>query len=223
MSPTTDQYDAFYAELGDAFGARPDALLLDHRRRIDPARPVLDVGAGQGRHALLLAAEGCDVEAIDPSAVAIRAIEERAAAQGLSVRTAVAGFDTFQPTAAAYGAVLIFGLFPDLTRQGIADLLAQVRGWTSAGSLVYVTAFTTDDASYATYARGERVGLHSYVHPDHGLRTFLEPGELPSLMPGYEVLHHADEIGPEHRHGDGPLERHARATAVLSRAPEGTG
>lgn len=222
MSPTTDQYDAFYAEIGDAFGAAPDALLLAHRHRLDSSRPVLDVGAGQGRHALLLAADGFDVEAVDPSPVAIRAIEERAAAQGLSVRTAVAGFDTFRPTAAPYGAVLIFGLFPDLRREAIAALRSCVDRWTGPGSLVYVTAFTTDDASFDTYARGDRVGPNSFIHTDHGLRTFLEPGELPSLFPGYAVVHHADEVGPEHHHGDGPPERHARATAVLRRTAEGT-
>lgn len=107
MSPTTDRYDELYGRLDEAFGAEPDSLLVEHRRLLDPTRPVLDVGAGQGRHSLLLAAEGFTVEAIDPSPVAIESLRARAK--------------------------------------------------------------------------------------------------------------EAEEIGPEHRHGDGPVERHARATAVLRR------
>ncbi len=217
MSPTTDRYDELYDRLREAFGAEPDSLLNQHRHLLDPSRPVLDVGAGQGRHSLLLAAEGFDVEAFDPSSVAIRSLKARARERGARVRATVAGFDTFRPVAAPYGGVLLFGLFPDLRRDAIDDLTRHVDRWTAPGSLVFVTAFTTDDASYALYATGERAGRRSYVHPRHGLRTFLEPGELPGLFPGWDAEHLAEEIGPEHRHGDGPLERHARATAVLRR------
>jgi cyclopropane fatty-acyl-phospholipid synthase-like methyltransferase len=218
MSPTTDRYDELYGRLDEAFGAEPDPLLVAHRHLLDPARPVLDVGAGQGRHTLLLAAEGFDVEAVDPSPVAIETLRARASERGLHVRATVAGFDTFAADAAGYGAVLLFGLFPDLRRDAIDDLVGHIDRWTAPGSLVFVTAFTTDDASHPLYAAGERVGLHSYVHSRHGQRTFLEPGELPSVFPGFVAEHLAEEIGPEHRHGDGPLERHARAAAVLRRA-----
>lgn len=218
MSPTTNRYDELYGNLDEAFGAAPDALLLEHRHRLDPSQPVLDVGAGQGRHSLLLARAGFTVDAIDPSAVAIRTLASRAEEQDLTVRARVAGFDTFDPTVAAYGAVLVFGLFPDLRRGSIDDLLRHIDRWTASGSLVFVTAFTTDDASYRLYAEGESVGRHSYVHPRHGQRTFLAPGELPDLFPGYVAEHLVEEIGPEHRHGDGPAERHARAAAVLRRS-----
>ena len=49
------------------------------------------------------------------------------------------------------------------------------------------------------------------------LGTFLEPGEIVDLFRFLEVVDHQEFLGPEHRHGDGPPERHGRAEAVLRR------
>ena len=49
------------------------------------ARRVLDLGCGVGRHALLLAEHGFDVEAIDGSPAGLAVVRETAAARGLPV------------------------------------------------------------------------------------------------------------------------------------------
>lgn len=49
------------------------------------------------------------------------------------------------------------------------------------------------------------------------LRTYLEPGELTRLFPGFEIVHSREGLGPEHRHGGGPAEHHGFAEAVLRR------
>jgi ubiquinone/menaquinone biosynthesis C-methylase UbiE len=46
---------------------------------------VLDLGCGVGRHALLLAERGFDVEAIDGSLAGLAVVRETAAARGLPV------------------------------------------------------------------------------------------------------------------------------------------
>ena len=46
---------------------------------------VLDLGCGVGRHALLLAEHGFDVEAIDGSLAGLAVVRETAAARGLPV------------------------------------------------------------------------------------------------------------------------------------------
>ena len=48
-------------------------------------------------------------------------------------------------------------------------------------------------------------------------RTYLEPGELAGLFPDFELVHSWEGLTPEHRHGDGPPERHGRAEAVFRR------
>jgi SAM-dependent methyltransferase len=56
--------------------------------------PVLDLGAGTGRVTLPLAAQGYDVTAVDLESALVDELARRAAAQGLSVRTATADLRT---------------------------------------------------------------------------------------------------------------------------------
>ncbi len=66
----------------------PDAFVLAALERL-PGSPgrALDLACGTGRHALLLAARGWQVEAWDFSPVALEVLQERAAAAGLAVTT----------------------------------------------------------------------------------------------------------------------------------------
>ena len=59
------------------------AILPDLHAR--GARRVLDLGCGVGRHALLLAEHGFDVEAINGSPAGLAVVREAAAARGLPV------------------------------------------------------------------------------------------------------------------------------------------
>src|SRR5580658_10336471 len=49
------------------------------------ARRVLDLGCGVGRHALLLAAEGFEVDAFDGSETGLAVLRDSAAARGLTL------------------------------------------------------------------------------------------------------------------------------------------
>ena len=217
MSPTRTDYDGLYLEIPDVFGNDPDPLLAAEYGRLDRSQPVLDVGCGQGRNALFLARQGYLVEGLDASQVAVQATRAAAEAEDLHVRVHRAGFDRFVP-GANFGGVLLFGLFPDLSRAQIADLVARSGTWTSPGGLIVVTAFTVHDPSYPRYRDGgERVGDHSFVHPRSGLRTFLDLGELTTLFDGWTVEYLWEGFGPAHRHGDGLPERHAKAHGIFRR------
>ena len=78
----SDAFDPVYAEIPDVFGSEPDPLLIRHCHELAPGCSVLDVGAGQGRHALHLSRRGHPVVALDPSQVAIDTMV-RAGAEGL--------------------------------------------------------------------------------------------------------------------------------------------
>ncbi len=50
----------------------------------DPSRPLLEIGAGLGRHTLPLLDRGCTVTALDLSPIMLRRLEERAASERLT-------------------------------------------------------------------------------------------------------------------------------------------
>lgn len=197
-------YDDSYARAPGVFGADPDEVLVRFADQIDTALPVLDVGAGQGRHALYLARLGRTVHALEPSAVGARQLTDAAARAGGAVTVFPTGFDGFLAAPEAYGAVLVFGLVPDLTRDQLGELARRLERWTARGGLVFLTGFTTDDPAFPDW-------------PPERTRTFLAPGEVLRLLRGFEAVHHWEGLGPVHRHGDGPPERHGRFEAVLRR------
>lgn len=212
-------YDQSYARTSDFFGAAPERTLADSVNQLDSSRPILDVGCGQGRNTLYLARQGFAVEAMDPSSVAIDSVKEAAERERLKVTFHHGTYEGFglhdEPR---FGTVLVYGLIQVLTRIQIEDLIQHMERWTRPGGLAFVTAFTTDDAGYAArLSQQERwvpIGVGSLRGPDDETRTYLDPGELKVVLRRWELIHCVEELGPEHRHGDGPLERHALVEAV---------
>ena len=108
---TSQAWDARYAA-GAPWGAEPNVWVREHAEGLAPGR-ALDVASGDGRHALWLAGQGWDVDAVDFSAVAVergRARAEHLAATDLlpgTVRWHVADVTTYRPPAARSDLVLL--------------------------------------------------------------------------------------------------------------------
>ena len=218
--PAAMRFDDVYRDTPAVFGAEPEPSLLRHLPHIRRDLPTLDVGAGQGRNALPLARGGLAVDALEPSAEAAGALRRLAASEGLPLRVHSESFARFVGDARGYGAILLFGLMPLLSWCDIDRLVGQVRAWTRPASLVFVTAFTSADPGLPRIAASwQSDGDRSFVGPDGDRRTYLLPGQLPSLFPGFATVRLWEGLGPEHHHGDGELERHGLVEAVLAREP----
>jgi len=209
-----------YRHSADYFGGEPEEILVAHIDAVDRNRPALDVGAGQGRNAFYLAKHGIRVDAIDPSAESVDAIDDVARRSGLPIRATRSGFAGFDPGEGfkSYGAMCLFGLVQILDWKSIDVLCERVASWSAEGTLVFITAFTTEDPMFETCASGwKEVGKNSFSDSDGAVRTFLEPREAPRLFPGLKTVHHWEGLGPEHRHGNGPIQQHGMVEVVLSK------
>ncbi|MFG0252445.1 MAG: class I SAM-dependent methyltransferase, partial [Phycisphaerales bacterium JB038] len=134
-----DDFDTAYRQTPHLYGEAPDQLLAEHGHRIVSGRPVLDLGSGQGRHALTLARAGYEVHALDPSAVAVTTLAQLAEREGLPIRCLQCRFQEFPGDHDAYAAVLVFGLLPILTWEDIATLRAALDSWLAPGGLAFLT------------------------------------------------------------------------------------
>lgn len=86
-------YDKVYAGPPE-FRTAPNRLLVGAVERVKPGT-ALDVGMGQGRNALYLAARGWQVTGFDVSAVGLERAKAAAAAQGLTIRSVHASDEEF--------------------------------------------------------------------------------------------------------------------------------
>jgi SAM-dependent methyltransferase len=187
-----DRYDDYYRSTPEVFGSEPNTILVEHAELID---------------------------ALDSSIEAVRAVEVAAEFEGLPVRTIHGGFEDLNPDPDGYGAILVFGLIPDLRREQVPALTAAIEKALAPNGMLFITAFGTWDPSFERHQSEWKENTeNSFCSLDGVVRTYLEPGELVALFPGLEVIHSWEGLGPEHRHGDGPPERHGLVEAVLRRS-----
>ncbi len=226
MDNKNRNFNRAYSSSSNYFGDEPEQILVVHADRIDVSRPALDIGTGQGRNALFLAKQGIEVDAIDPSEKAVSITAAAAKSLKLPVLATRAEFDRFDPRRdgiagsrfESYGAICLFGLIQLLTPASIQLMAKKNLKWSDTGTLLFVTAFTTNDPSFpAVSKQWTPIGAFSYTDPEGAVKTYLEPGQAPGLFDGFSVLHHWEGMGPEHRHGDGPLQQHAMVEMVLER------
>jgi hypothetical protein len=211
--------DLTNTETNGYFGHEPEHILRDYWQALEPSLPVLDIGAGQGRHSSFLARHGITVDALDTSLADVRAIADQARREGLPIRAFHNDFTDFVPPVRSYGGILLFGLIPNLPPQRITDLLAHLDRWTVKGSVLFVTALSTGDPLYAqTRKEWDHLRGNSFSNARGEVRTFLAEKEILTLFCGYGVVYHWEGMGPVHHHGDGTDHRHGLVHAVLRRA-----
>jgi tellurite methyltransferase len=210
-------FDSAYAGTPDLFGSEPTPLLSQYASHI-PHGWVLDVGVGQGRNALMLARLGYRVVGIDTSQVAVDECRRRVRSEGLSVEIARCSIFDFQAPHASFQAVLLFGLLQMLSRPDIVRVATISDRLLVPGGLLFVTAWHTDDPAHQRIkSEWLCIGSTSYRSADGEIRTYFGPGELPGLLPGWQLIHHTEGMGPIHRHGNGPPEQHGVVNLVAQK------
>lgn len=210
-----DQFNEAYREK-DFFGSRESHLLERYRSSIPDQARVLDIGIGQGRNALPLARQGCRVTGIDTSETAVTQVNDMARAVDLPLQARLVGFEDFEPED-PFDVVLCFGLLQMLPPPRAATLIERLRRWTRSEGTLFLIAWHVDDPGFASYCENwERTGLRSFRSADGAsFRTFLGRREILQLFRGWQVVHHWEGLGPSHRHGDGPREKHGEVEVVL--------
>lgn len=175
-----DLWNTRYIEKGAAWGNGPNQFVADRLGGIAPCR-VLDLGSGQGRNALWLAAGGHRVTAVDISDVATAQAQAEAAAADLDVDFIAADLATWEPEPAGYDLVLLSYIqMPEEPRRLIH---AKADRALAPGGRIFIIAHHRDNLEH---------GVGGPQSPDH---LFTEH-DLESDFPGYRV----DESGPVVRH-----------------------
>jgi SAM-dependent methyltransferase len=142
-------------------------ILADEATTAPTSRRALDVACGRGRHALLLADHGYDVDAVDYALPALTTLKHAAAARGLTIRCLATDVTTWPLPSAHYALVLVINFLE-------RPLLDALRSAVAPGGALLCE----------TYQRDERVGATPALRPDF----LLAPGELDEACRGWRIL-----------------------------------
>ncbi|HLF69577.1 MAG TPA: class I SAM-dependent methyltransferase [Actinomycetota bacterium] len=144
MTDSRRDYEQVYSELTWAYGDKPDLELI-HALEGRPRGRAVDVGGGQGRHALPLAALGFDVVVVDTAAAGLHQGAESAAEKDLNIHFVQQDAAQFEygPGLKAAVAALFFHIPAHKTSISIAQRIGEAL---EPGSPLYlsVPGFTSE-------------------------------------------------------------------------------
>jgi SAM-dependent methyltransferase len=101
-------WDDRYATDEYRFGTQPNRFLEDCVHLLPPGAKVLSLGEGEGRNAVYLAGLGCDVTAVDCSAVGLAKARRLASGRGVALTTVTADLNDYPIQPAAWDAIINF-------------------------------------------------------------------------------------------------------------------
>ncbi len=148
-------WDARYAEK-QQWSAEPNPVVAELCADLAPGTAV-DLAAGEGRHALWLAARGWRVTAVDFSAVGLD--RGRATWHGPDVLWSVADVTTWTAAEASLDLVLVAYLH--LPEPETTDLLTRAVGWLRPGGHLLVLGHDVDNVAHGVGGPQDPAILHS--------------------------------------------------------------
>jgi cyclopropane fatty-acyl-phospholipid synthase-like methyltransferase len=197
---SSEFFDSIYVRHKDYYGTavRPE---FERFLAALPGNPpvCLDIGSGQGRHALIAAKAGIAVHALDYSDVAMRQLRGIAEAEGLPITVECGDAGTMALPPGAYDAVIMISLLSHLGGAAIPRLVERAFETLRPGGRVFVEAFTVDDPGY------RRDSVKSET--SDALRTYFRHGELKALFSPFAIHEYREFVeddfahGPAHQHG----------------------
>ena len=122
------EWDSRYAGSDRVWSASPNAWVSDTIGAWTPGR-ALDLGAGEGRHAVWLASLGWQVTAVDFSAVGIERGRAGAREAGVDVDWVVADVGTWEPPDGATFVLVFAGLPAHRGRRPLESTRMAGPGW----------------------------------------------------------------------------------------------
>jgi tellurite methyltransferase len=167
----------------------PDLINLMPQLQARQARHALDLGCGVGRHALYLAAQGLEVDAIDGSPSGVGFAEQAAKSQGVTVRWRQGLMTELPYDDQSFDLVVAWNVVyhgaPEVVRQTIGEVQRVLR----PGGLYLGTMLTKRNFNYR---RGREIAPDTFVvdgddDKDHP-HFYCDGRGLAELYAGFEIM-----------------------------------
>jgi tellurite methyltransferase len=174
----------------DWIDAHPAVVALLPELKARGVRRVLDLGCGVGRHALLLADAGFEVDAFDGSETGLAVLGETAKARGLTLGLKHGNADVLPYPDGAFDYVLSWNVIYHGTMGDVGGRIAEIWRVLKPGGLYQGTMLPT---RHIDYGRGRFVAPGTLVSdgPDEERNHphfYCDAAMLVALFSGFELL-----------------------------------
>lgn len=211
---SSNVWDEIYS--GEGYGFKPEPELVAFLKEVRPGK-ALDVGAGEGRNALWLAAQGWSVEAADVSGAGISNLVNLASERGLDIKCTVGSAADLDYGSSRRDLVVSVGFVLNFfKKEESKEILERMKGAVRRGGRIYISVSTVDDPAYQRHrVKADCVVDDSFFIEKAGIWvTGFQPGELRECFGGYEVVLYEEKDVLDDSHGEPHTHRVAFLGAV---------
>ncbi|HEY6805833.1 MAG TPA: class I SAM-dependent methyltransferase [Pyrinomonadaceae bacterium] len=179
-------------------------LTLDKYEVKRPVRRVLDLGCGNGRHAMFFARQGIEAAGIDISDQAIAWADQWSKSEGLEIDFRVGDITNLPFEDGAFDAVVTHGVLDHVPMTVAEKAAREVHRVLSPQGLFYCDLRSSEDFEYGV---GEELKKNEFIVTDgyeKGLvQHFFSEEEIRNLFDGlFRILYseiHENRLGPDYK------------------------
>lgn len=198
-----DFWRTFFAEHPQAFDT-PILTVVEALQYLHKGETALDLGAGAGRHAKLLAGNGIHVDAIEQVAELAESLNQWGCDRGAALH-ARQGDITREKFIRKYHLIVGTFIWHELSRDDGLRLISKCKDATLPGGLNAIAAWMDEGDLY---------------HPlNHAHRFFLTQGELLKLYIDWKRIHYEEGMRPTVRRGADGLPQKNMTAFLLVQKP----
>ncbi len=200
-TPTkTDTAHAYWNDAWDDAAKRekweePDHRIAGFAPQLAPASRILDLGCGVGRHALMYAAQGHSVAALDAAEAGLARLARTADAAGLSIDTQLGKMDALPFDDASFDHIVSFNVIYHADEAIMARTISEIARVLRPGGTYQGTMLTLHGLAltHEKLSGGREISRNTWVfdddegdkrHPHH----FCDATDILRLFDGFELL-----------------------------------
>ena len=165
---------------------------------------AIDIGAGEGRNSLYLAAQGFDVYAVEPSRVGADKILQRAKEKDVKITVLNTDILSAIKNLDNIGFAVALTSLEHMEDAYLLEAVKEIKRVLKPGGYIYIIVFTEDDP-------GSKRDLQNASECALFIKHYFKKGELRELFSEFEIFEYLEYIkidkthGPVHFHGKAKL------------------
>jgi cyclopropane fatty-acyl-phospholipid synthase-like methyltransferase len=204
------RFDLVYSKPEMAFGIEPEPELAKFIESSEHKGKALDLGCGDGRHALFLAKNGYNVTGVDISAVAIKKLKSIAKKEKLDSMLELHHSDArdFNYPTEEFDLVVSVTLFDHVPKKDVRPLFEKVAGSLKTEGVIFIKVHTVKDP-------GKLNGSDRASELSWAIQHYFKAEELRSLLETeFKILKYSEYDDFDRSHGKPHYHNFAIALAL---------